>query len=135
VRRYSARLSGALADRLDISLAITQPSAEALAGDEPESSAAALERVLGARERQAARLGEGATNAGCEDRELRRVAALSEAGRASLGRAQSRYALSGRGWTRALRVARTAADLEQSQSIEERHVLAALSLRRRPALS
>ncbi len=132
VRRYSARLSGALADRLDIALAISQPGADALAGDQAEGSDAVRERVLAARERQARRLGAGITNAECGDAELRGAVELSEAAGVALGRAQSRFGLSGRGWTRTLRVARTAADLEGSGPVEERHVLAALSLRRRP---
>lgn len=129
VRRYANRISGALADRIDITLAVSQPSAEALADDQPESSEAIRERVCVARDQQAARLGEGGTNAACSDEELRRSVALLPEAEAALALAQERYSLSGRGWTRALRVARTAADLDDSAAVAERHVLGALSMR------
>ena len=79
----------------------------------------------------------GPPRGGRDQRRLRRrrAAALgsSERGReAALWRTPSaRYGLSGRGWTRALRVARTAADLDGSEQVEESHVLAALALRER----
>jgi magnesium chelatase family protein len=132
IRRYAARISGALADRIDITLALGQPDADAMAGDRPEGSATILSRVLAVRERQAARLGEGRTNANCDGDELRRSASLGPGGREALRLAQRRYALGGRGWARTLRVARTFADADASDTVGERHVLAALALRQRP---
>ena len=58
-QRYQARLSGALADRIDILAAIRQPSAEEIGGAPGEASAAVRERVGAARERQDDRLGAG----------------------------------------------------------------------------
>src|SRR5680860_1364271 len=63
VRRYQGRLSGALADRLDILVAIRQPSAAEIGGPPGEPSAAVRERVAEARERQEGRLGAGRCNA------------------------------------------------------------------------
>ncbi len=61
VARYKGKLSGALSDRIDLTLWLERPSADALAGGEPtEGSPAVLERVIAARERQSARLGEEA---------------------------------------------------------------------------
>jgi magnesium chelatase family protein len=135
VRRYAARLSGALADRIDITLSLGQPDADSLAGDRPEGSAAIRRRVIAVRERQAARLGDGRTNADCDGDELRRTAALDRDGLRAMRLAQRRYALSGRGWARTLRVARTFADADASDGVGERHVLAALALRDRPESS
>ncbi len=135
VRRYGARLSGALADRIDITLSLGQPDADALAGDRPEGSAAVRGRVIAVRERQAARLGDGRTNADCDGDELRRTAALDRDGLRAMRLAQRRYALSGRGWARTLRVARTFADADVSDGVGEQHVLAALSMRDRPESS
>jgi magnesium chelatase family protein len=132
VRRYAARVSGALADRIDITLSLAQPDADALAGDRPEGSAAVRGRVIAVRERQAARLGDGRTNADCDEDELRRTAALDRDGLRAMRLAQRRYALSGRGWARTLRVARTFADADVSERVGEQHVLAALSMRDRP---
>jgi magnesium chelatase family protein len=131
VRRYEARLSGALADRIDITLRISQPSATALGGDPGESSELILERVERARQRQRERLGEGRTNAELGEEELRELSAIDAAAAMTLDRGKERYRLSGRGYSRVLRIARTIADLDESAAIGEKHVEQALSLRRR----
>lgn len=133
VRAYSARLSGALADRFDMSMAVDQPSAEELAGDCGESSAAVRDRVLAARERQWARLGEGRTNASMSEAELAEHARPDAAGSSALTEGHGELGLSGRGWSRVLKVARTIADLEEADVIGEEHVHSALSMRRRKA--
>ena len=68
VSRYEAKLSGALADRIDMFLSIGQPPAEALAGEPEEASADVRARVIEARERQAARLGDSRCNADMKPR-------------------------------------------------------------------
>lgn len=129
IGRYRNRLSGALADRIDINLRVEQPDAQAMGADSPEASAAVRERVQAARERQYERHGGPRTNAALEDDQLRELAALSSEGRAALAQGQRAHRLSGRGWTRALRLARTVADLAGSHEVEETHVHEALSLR------
>lgn len=131
IRRYRARLSGALADRIDITLRVAQPAAAALGADTPEGSDEVRERVAAARRRQADRHGEGLTNAEVEDEILLRTAELADSARGALERAQRVHGLSGRGWARCLRLARTAADLDASAAVEEPHVQAALSFRTR----
>jgi magnesium chelatase family protein len=95
------------------------------------SSARARERVMSARERQTARLREetASANAHMDTRMLRRHVALSESAERLLRDAQEQGTISARGIARALRVARTAADLEGSARTRERHVSLALSLR------
>ena len=61
--RYQAKLSGALADRIDIQVPVDRPSAEDLAEGPGEGSAAVRERVAAARRLQGARLGAGRCNA------------------------------------------------------------------------
>ena len=82
VRAYEAKLSGALADRIDIILAIEQPDLTSFA--EPgEGSAAVRERVLAARERQRARIGDERANgelADERDRARRRGRAVAGGG-------------------------------------------------------
>jgi len=132
-RAYKARLSGALADRFDLSLRVEQPSAEALAGDPGESSAAVAARVLEARARQEARLGPGRTNASMTEAEMAEHVRLDERGSAALAAAHGGMGLSGRGWNRVLKVARTLADLAGAERVGEEQIDVALSLRRKIA--
>jgi magnesium chelatase family protein len=131
IRRYEARLSGPLADRIDVRLTVEQPAADALAGDPGEDSASIRGRVEAAHRRQVRRLGPGRRNASMDDRELGRLVRLDDAAEQTLRMGHRRYGLSGRGWARTLRVARTCADLRGRERVTADDVAAALSLRSR----
>jgi len=133
VRRYEAKLSGALADRIDISARVEQPTAQALGSESGERSAVVRERVVAARERQAHRLGAGRCNAEMTSAETRRACRLDGAAERLLARSHDRLGLSGRGYERVLRVARTLADLDAREQLEARDVEGALTMRRRVA--
>lgn len=130
VQRYQARLSGALADRIDLLVAIGQPSAEEIGGPPGEPSAAVQARVSVARERQESRLGAGRCNAEMTPAEVRECT-LAEGAAALLADAYSRRRLSGRAHDRVLRLAQTIADLDGSEAIERGQMAQALQLRRR----
>jgi magnesium chelatase family protein len=129
-RRYQGRLSGALADRIDILTAIRQPSAEEIAGPPGEPSATARERVTAARALQESRLGPGRCNAEMTPAEARECP-LSEGAAALLAETYSRRRLSGRAHDRVLRLARTVADLAGTETIGRDQIAQALQLRRR----
>ena len=131
MRRYEAKLSGALADRIDLVTGVSQPSPEAMASGEGESTAAVSARVLVARERQAARLGPGRCNSEMSAPESRRTCALEPAASELLAEAHARLGLSGRGYERVVRVARTVADLAAADRVSKSHVGETLGLRRR----
>jgi magnesium chelatase family protein len=130
VRRYQARLSGALADRIDVLVAIRQPSAEEIGGPAGEPSIAVRERVSCARERQERRLGSGRCNAEMTPAEARECA-LDEDAASLLADSYSRRRLSGRAHDRVLRLAQTVADLAGSEAIGREQMAQALQLRRR----
>ena len=130
-RRYRNRISGALADRIDLSLHVEQPSAEALGGAEGESSAGVRKRVTAARD--TAHLRQGCPNAELRPAALRRHARLGRRARQELTSGHRRLGLSGRGHDRVLRVARTVADLRGCEVVEADHVATALAFRRRGA--
>lgn len=130
VRRYQARLSGALADRIDVLAAIRQPSAAEIGGPAGEPSAAVRARVVAARERQEARLGAGRCNAEMTAAEVRECA-LDESAATLLAESYSRHRLSGRAHDRVLRLARTVADIAGDEAIGREQVAQALQLRRR----
>jgi magnesium chelatase family protein len=130
VRRYQSRLSGALADRIDILATVRQPSAAAMSGEAGEPSAAVRERVEEARERQGRRLGTGRCNAEMTPGEARDCV-LSESAAALLAESYSRRRLSGRAHDRVLRLARTVADLAGAETVGKDEMAQALQLRRR----
>ncbi len=130
VQRYQGKLSGALADRIDVLAAVRQPSAAEIGGPEGESSAAVRERVCAARERQEQRLGSGRCNAEMTPAEVRSCALSGEAS-SLLADLYSRQRLSGRAHDRALRLAQTLADLAGAGEIGEEQMAQALQMRRR----
>lgn len=130
VQRYQGKLSGALADRIDILAAVRQPGAAEIGGAPGEQSAAVRERVCAARERQERRLGPGRCNAEMTPAEAR-ACALSDEAAALLADLYARQRLSGRAHDRALRLAQTLADLAGVEEIGEEQMAQALQLRRR----
>lgn len=130
VRRYQGKLSGALADRIDLLAAVRQPSAAEIGGAPGESSAAVRERVCAARERQEWRLGPGRSNAEMTPAEARACALSGEAA-TLLADLYARQRLSGRAHDRALRLAQTLTDLAGAEEIGEEQMAQALQMRRR----
>jgi len=129
-QRYRAKLSGALADRIDMTLAVRRPSAEALAGEAGESSAPVRERVLAARRRQWDRLGPGGCNGWMTSAEVRRHCRLDAGGNELMSESHRSLQLSGRGWSRVLKVARTIADLAGRDHIGAEDIGEAVGMRR-----
>ena len=130
VQRYQGKLSGALADRIDILAAVRQPSPAEIGGPPGEPSAAVRERVCAARERQERRLGPGRCNAEMTPGEAR-ACPLSPDAATLLADLYARQRLSGRAHDRALRLAQTLADLAAVEEIGEEQMAQALQLRRR----
>jgi magnesium chelatase family protein len=129
VRRYQAKLTGALADRIDVWKGVTQPSAEALQGGEEEGSGPIRERVRAARRRQSDRLGDARCNADLTAAEVRSLELEPEA-REMLADQHHAIGLSGRGHDRVLRVAGTIADLAGADAIGPEPMAEALGMRR-----
>jgi magnesium chelatase family protein len=129
---YRMRLSGPLLDRVDIRLRVPRLSrTELLGSDVAESSARIRDRVEEARQRQRRRLASSAAtcNAEMTGAEARRAVRLSNRAESLLARAVDRYGLTGRGFDRTLKVARTIADLEGVTRTEDRHLREALRFR------
>jgi magnesium chelatase family protein len=129
---YRQRLSGPLLDRLDIHLSVPRLSrAELLGSQSGESSAAIRDRVEEARDRQRRRLLDAPwrCNAEMPGSVARRVAQLTGRAEHTLSQAVEVLALSGRGFDRAIRVARTIADLSEHDRVEHEDVAEALTYR------
>lgn len=133
---YQTKVSGPLMDRIDLQVEVPPVTAADLALPPPaEGTAEAAARVLAARALQIERAAagpEGAAplNAQAEGDWLEAICALDSAARALLTRAAEAGALTARGWTRTLRLARTIADLEGGEAVRRVHVAEALIYRR-----
>lgn len=130
VRRYRARVSGPLLDRIDLQIAVPRvPLVElgetAVGG---ESSAVVRGRVVAARDRQLQRAGKA--NAQLSNREVARDCALAPSDRALLERALDKLGLSARAYHRVLRVARSIADLDDAERVATTHLTEAIQYRR-----
>lgn len=136
VRRYWAKLSGPLLDRFDLVVDVPPVELADLVHRAPgESSARVRERVVAAREIQqrrfeSIRLAERTCNAQLGPADLDRFAPLCVGCRRLLESACRSLGLSARGFDRVRRVARTLADLEGNERIEERHMAEAVQYRR-----
>ncbi len=135
---YQGRVSGPLLDRIDLAIEVPAVGPADLELPPPaEGSAEVAARVAAARAVQAERLaalGRPAlkTNAEAEGEVLDAIAPLDTGSRALLRRASEAFHLSARGWHRLIRVARTIADLDGSDSIRKAHLAEAIGFRRRP---
>ncbi|MBI2776221.1 MAG: ATP-binding protein [Chloroflexi bacterium] len=120
--RYVGRISGPLRDRIDLWVGMPRLRAAALVGGtEPEDSATVAARIAAAR---AVQLGRPPflLNARSSGRALRTACRLTPATRGSAVALAELERLSGRGTDRLLRVARTIADLEGAEAVEEAHL-------------
>ena len=133
IRRYRAKLSGPLQDRLDIHIEVPPVSVRDLhdLDPAPESSATIRARVLGARDLQRHRYRQDGihANAQLKPRLLKRYCGLETPAQELLGRALIKLGLSARAHGRIVRVARTIADLAGSVKIEPPHVAEAIQYR------
>src|SRR6185312_9915083 len=123
-QEYQAKISGPLFDRIDMHVDVPAVSPADLSLPPPrEGSKQVAARVAAARARQNARFaGKGIfTNAEADGQLLDEVATPDNEGRKLLGEAAERFKLSARGYHRVLRVARTLADLDASESVRRLH--------------
>lgn len=129
VMRYRGKVSGPLLDRFDLHVEVPVQGGDVLMQKQAdgESSDVVRARVVRARNRQLQR---GTINAGLGGSELHRYCRLDRQGEALLSGAMEKLGLSARALHRILRVARTLADLDESDGIGNDHLVEALGYRK-----
>ncbi|WP_256645811.1 YifB family Mg chelatase-like AAA ATPase [Thermomonas paludicola] len=130
IRRYRARISGPLLERIDLHVEVPRlpPTALRTDGATGESSASVRARVVTARERQLARSAQ--PNARLDQSQTNAFCRLTPGDSTLLERAVDGLQLSARSLHRILRVARTIADLAGSDAIQTPHLTEAIGYRK-----
>ena len=131
VDAYRSRISGPLLDRIDIVVEVPAVHFEDLRSRaEAEPSASVKKRVNAARAVQNERFGTGSMcNARMGPEEMRRYCELSEESAELIKNAFEAMGLTARSYDRILKVARTVADLDGSETIEPQHIAEAIQYR------
>jgi magnesium chelatase family protein len=133
VKRYLNKISGPLLDRIDIHMEIVPVPFDDLS-NKPigESSSTIRERVIKARKIQEDRYKNEESiycNAQMNTRLLRKYAVLNNESKSLIQHAMKRLNLSARAYDRILKLARTIADLDNSENIEIHHISEAITYR------
>lgn len=129
VLRYQGKLSGPLLDRIDLHVEVNAlPSDELLQASVGESSEKVAVRVQAARLRSTER--QGKSNQCLQGQEIDAYCLLDDATRKFLNTAATRLGWSGRSTHRALKVARTIADLVGARTVQLTHIAEAIQYRR-----
>ena len=134
VAKYQGRISGPLLDRIDVQVEVPAVPPEALSAA-PDGEPSAVIAVRVARARDLALVRQGGLNAALSGDLLDQHCALDAAASKFLQTAAARLGWSARGFHRVLRVARTIADLGDSDNITTSHLAEAIQSRRMLATS
>ncbi|MFR1672720.1 MAG: YifB family Mg chelatase-like AAA ATPase [Candidatus Gastranaerophilaceae bacterium] len=133
IDRYLSRLSGPLLDRIDLQIEVARLTPQELmnTNSDEECSAQIRERVINARKIQARRYSEDGilTNSELTSKLVKKYCQIDKATAELMKAAIVKYQLSGRRYDRILKIARTIADLDNSENIKQSHLMQALQYR------
>ncbi|MGL5751059.1 MAG: ATP-binding protein, partial [Paraclostridium sp.] len=133
INRYINKLSGPLLDRFDMFVEVNSVSYDELNSNKKEESSKDIKlRVENARKMQQYRFKNEniACNSEIKSSQLKKYCAISDNGNETLKILFNKYNLGNRSYTKLIKTARTIADLEESEVIQQNHILEAFSFRK-----
>ncbi|HVU06512.1 MAG TPA: YifB family Mg chelatase-like AAA ATPase [Thermodesulfobacteriota bacterium] len=136
VRNYEKKISGPIVDRIDMWIEVSKTEHRNLMrsrtdANETRKARELVDRARAAQSRRFGNRGIARANANIPARDLSRFASLSKEAMGIIEKASQTYGLSGRGYHRTVRLARTIADISGTEKIEAPHILEALQYRQR----
>ena len=132
IEKYMSKISGPLLDRIDIHIEVPPVDYSELSSRAPGTSSDDIRhQVIAARTVQADRFkrSKARYNADMTHRQVQTLCQLDQEGHSILEVAMTRFGLSARAHDKILRVARTIADLEHSETIQSEHLHEAIAYR------
>ncbi len=136
INRYQKKLSGPILDRIDINVQVDEVKHDTLLSNRnhEENSESVRERVIRAREVQLKRFKTPTKqNSNMTNKDIKHFANLSEDAEILLNRAAEQLDISARAYMKTIKVARTIADLEDSDTIDIPHITEAFQYRKQEA--
>ncbi|MCA9355908.1 YifB family Mg chelatase-like AAA ATPase [Candidatus Nomurabacteria bacterium] len=133
--RYKRKLSGPIMDRVDIWVQVAEVDYDKLASNEKsgDDSKTVLERINKARKMAVERFRSAGKkikkNSDMSAKEINEFVILNESDKSLLNESAKKLGLSGRAYHRVMKLARTIADLDDSESVKKEHILEALQYR------
>jgi len=132
IQNYISRISGPLLDRIDIHVEVPNVQYKDLASDSDcESSEEIRERVTKSRERQLERFQDlkYSTNSRMSTKQIKKHCSLDSQAEELLHQAMTELNISARGYNKILKVGRTIADLDHSDTVRLEHISEAVQYR------